>query len=83
MMIRIFSRRLSSVQADFEPHSVIKIISRSKPYVEKATNKKVKDEGCRVNDMGIQLISEKLLAQIFTNSNLSKENQVDPKLIKK
>lgn len=73
---------------DFEPHSVIRVISRGKPN----DKSKKKDEaivvtdaqGCKeiskepkanVNEMGIQMISKNLFEQIFRNT---KTGPADP-----
>lgn len=92
-MLRRFWKRNYSIAHDFEPHSVIKVISRSgsKPKVpDKQIKKDVsvkkseipaqKVESGNVNAMGIQMISRKLKEQIFRNANTS---SVDPELIDK
>lgn len=77
------------VRQDFEPHSVVKIISRAKPEPEtKVKHEKksvsaeeikvpIKNEGkANVNEMGIQMISKSLFEQIFRNSKSSKVDNV-------
>jgi hypothetical protein len=67
-------RNYSSFFSDFEPHSVVKVISRTGSHVQRPKTVKDtsdKDEkkeneieiGC--NEVGIQMISENLSRQIF------------------
>lgn len=93
-MRRILTRHFSVVHPEFEPHSVIKVISRNKEQKKKpqqhekpaVTSKKseipnqngTETNSTNVNEMGIQMISEKLFKQIFANT---KPSSIDPDLI--
>lgn len=79
-MLRFWKRNFSLVP-DFEPHSVIKVISgpnkNVKPPEQHASNSvkvpkndKPAKSGNRstTNEMGIQMISKKLFEQIFKNA---------------
>lgn len=92
-MLRFCRRNYSIGHLDFEPHSVIKVLSSSKTNVKvqekpevKVTNaskneKPVENETrTNVNEMGIQMISKSLFQQIFRNPNAS---QADQELIEK
>lgn len=62
-------RRFSSC-AEFEAHSVIKILKKNENSVQKPKLSKVAFEEktkCNQNEMGIQMISKKLYEQIFKN----------------
>jgi hypothetical protein len=81
-MLRRFSS--SSVHVDFEPHSVIKVISRNGGASKQQPQKKKKvvtvekkevpnqneknAEKTTQNEMGIQMISKNLFQQIFKNA---------------
>jgi hypothetical protein len=84
-MLRKFS---SSVHVDFEPHSVIKVISRNGEVSKQQPQKKKKvvtvgpnqneknADKTTQNEMGIQMISKNLFQQIFKNAtpiNISSE----------
>lgn len=70
---------------DFEPHSVIKIISGTKPKQkppEKHEVIKKKPESAqktepesKVNEMGIQMISKKLFQQVFKQTKTQSVDQ--------
>lgn len=90
-MLRL-CRRNYSVTADFEPHSVIKVLSSAGKNAEhqvppprKKITKKVEKttpdaNKPNVNAMGIQMISRNLFEQIFKNA---KQSDVDKKSIEK
>lgn len=91
-MKRLF-RRNYSTNLDFEPHSVIKVISRNGNPVtprikhekkvaaeEKMENISQDNEKANVNEMGVKMISKNLFEQIFGNV---KTSAVDPKHIEK
>lgn len=82
-MLRFWKRNFSVVP-DFEPHSVIKVISENKnnvklpkqsegkPDIKQKNEKPGKSESrSNVNEMGIQMISQKLFEQIFKNAKPS------------
>ena len=79
-MLRFWRRNYSVAHPDFEPHSVIKVISGTKPKVESKRkheenavssyeDKNLETNGIKsnVNEMGIQMISKNLFQQIFKN----------------
>lgn len=76
-MLRKFCvRKYSTVINDFEPHSVISIIQSAKNDVKKVKSVNVRNDNeekdekkaqNNVNEMGIQMINEKLSRQIFGN----------------
>lgn len=76
MLRKICVRKYSILIHDFEPHSVISVIQSSKKDVKKVKNVKIKNDNKdneekiaqkNVNEMGIQMINEKLSRQIFGN----------------
>lgn len=82
-MLRLCKRNYS-VAVDFEPHSVIKVISKAsnsfkqpeipqkKEGVVRNVEKPTHDESkSNVNAMGIQMISKNLYEQIFKNTTRS------------
>lgn len=82
-MLRLCKRNYS-VAADFEPHSVIKVISKAtnnlrqpeipqkQESIVKTVEKPTHDEPkANVNAMGIQMISKNLYQQIFKNTTRS------------
>lgn len=81
-MLRITRRNYSLNLADFEPHSVVKVIQGTKKIVKETKEVKVEDDKMeklnnKRNPMGIQMISENLYRQIFGNSrNLSFNSEV-------
>lgn len=90
-MRRILLRNFSTVHPDFQPHSVIRVISKNTEQKKKlqhygkraVTSKKTEipsqnSTESKVNEMGIQMISEKLCKQIFANT---KTAPVDPNLV--
>lgn len=94
-MRRFWRRNYSAVHPDFEPHSVIKVLSSSKNNVKASKKHEDKDPIAdkaetpssakietrnNVNEMGIQMISKNLFQQIFRNTNAS---PVDQNLIEK
>lgn len=92
-MLRLWKRSYSTFLPDFEPHSVLKIVSASKSAPKQSSTKKKKNEAnpetidkpakndnqTNVNDMGIQMISKNLFQQIFKNSSsiAFEQNQID------
>lgn len=92
-MRRFIRRNYSIAHPDFEPHSVVKVISRNGKEVkkqpkhekkavtaEKKENSTQKESRNKVNAMGIQMISNKLFQQIFLNT---KPSNINPDLIDK
>lgn len=88
---RSLRRNYSSFEADFQPHSVIKIITKATPVSnkEKSKNDKVLlKKGCKTkirdkeNEMGIQMISNSLYQQIFGIDSL-KSKDIDEATIQK
>lgn len=91
---RSLRRNYSSNEADFQPHSVIRIISKATPVVkkEKYKNDKVQlkkvEQGCETNtrdsenEMGIQMISNSLYQQIFGIDSM-KSKEIDEATIQK
>lgn len=81
-MLRIARRKYSVNVADFEPHSVVKLIQGAKKIREEAKVVKVEDDKVenlknKRNPMGIQMISEHLYRQIFGSSrNVSFDAEV-------
>lgn len=81
-MLRIARRKYSVNVADFEPHSVVKLIQGTKKIREEAKVVKVEDDKVenlknKRNPMGIQMISEHLYRQIFGSSrNVSFDAEV-------
>lgn len=86
-MLRFWRRNYNSVaHPDFEPHSVIKVLSSSKSS-KKHEDKDASEDKAEtpssaktetrnnVNEMGIQMISKNLFQQIFKNSNASSADQ--------
>lgn len=72
-MLRIARRNYSLNLADFEPHSVVKVIQGTKKVVKERMKLKVEDDKVekvenKRNPMGIQMISSDLYRQIFGNS---------------
>lgn len=73
-MLRFWKRNYSVVP-DFEPHSVIKIISGTKTKLKPPGKHEVAKEkreivpkvepASKINEMGIQMISKKLFEQVF------------------
>jgi hypothetical protein len=75
-----FIKRNYSIVPDFEPHSVTKVISSTKSnaklqkkHESKAVNERKSEKPAKsefrsnVNEMGIQMIPQKLFEQIFKN----------------
>lgn len=88
---RSLRRNYSSYEAEFQPHSTVKIISKATPVRknEKSTNDKVKlKKDCEIkmreteNEMGIQMISNSLYQQIFGIDSL-KSKDIDEATIQK
>ena len=88
---RCLKRNYSSIEDDFQPHSVVKIISKATPMKknEKSTNDKVQlKKDCEIkmreheNEMGIQMISNSLYQQIFGIDSL-KSKEIDEATIQK
>lgn len=83
-MLRFWQRNYSVAHPDFEPHSVIKVMSGSRPKIKAKRKHEEKSASvcesqkeepnktkANVNEMGIQMISKNLFQQIFRNSNAS------------
>lgn len=78
-MYRLWKRSYSTSLPDFEPHSVVKVVSAPKQSTVRKKKKETipatidkpakNDNQANVNDMGIQMISKSLFQQIFKNSN--------------
>lgn len=80
---RSLRRNYSSYEADFQPHSVVKIISKATPVIKKekskndkiqlkqASENKIRD---KENEMGIQMISNSLYQQIFGIDSLKSKD---------
>lgn len=92
-MLRFWRRNYSVAHPDFEPHSVLKVLSSSKANakvktkheqktacVSKAETPAENESNTNVNEMGIQMISKNLFQQIFRNT---KATPADPNLIEK
>lgn len=88
---RSLKRNYSSFDADFQPHSVIKIISKATPVSKKQISKNDKvqlKKDCETkirdkeNEMGIQMISNSLYQQIFGIDSMKSKN-VDEATIQK
>lgn len=84
-------RSYSSNEADFQPHSVVKIISKAtvvKKNKESENDKAQIKKDCKTkirlneNEMGIQMISNSLYQQIFGIDSL-KSKEIDETTIQK
>lgn len=83
-MLRFWKRNYSVVP-DFEPHSVIKIISGTKVKTKPPLKHdviKIKPESAqeaqqksKINEMGIQMISKKLFQQVFKQTRAQQVDQ--------
>ncbi|CAO1413192.1 unnamed protein product [Diamesa serratosioi] len=88
---RSLRRNYSSNEADFQPHSVVKIISKATPVKkikESSNDKGPLEKDCKIkireneNEMGIQMISNSLYQQIFGIDSL-KAKDIDENTIQK
>lgn len=83
-----FFKRNFSINPDFEPHSIIKVISRNGEAVKQQSKQEKKvvhgvektaaEKRPNVNEMGIQMISKQLFQQIFKNA---KPVKIEPEYI--